>query len=123
MLFQLILCRMCPLVFLGSLKEQRYMKIGAVTVGSVVVTLFVLAIQELFEGCGIWAILWVVVALFPQWLFYGFASVLVVQCLWKSWSKRVWRRIFLVSIFLILLGILSEFYLNPLILQIFQKIS
>lgn len=121
MLFRLLLYRMGPLTALCFLKDRK--KIKMALYGGILcwVLCFIMAALKIFEQARWKGLLALVLSMVPHYLFYGFSLWMIVRCVRSAWSKRVWRRICLVSYFCIMCGILSESYINSLILNFFVK--
>ena len=119
MLLKIFCLRLLPLVCLGRLKEQRKMKWTVVYICIGYCTMFLVSAVKIFEKEKWGGILYLSLSVVPHGLFYLFSMWLIMQCLWKMWSKRVWKRIYFLSIICTILGIFAENYINPQILQIF----
>ena len=122
MLLKLMIIRLIPICVLGLLRERYQIKmmtggISALYVICFLTTVWKIVTQEKWLG-----ILIVPVSLFPHYICYIFALWIILRCIWHAWSERVWKRVYIVSIFSVLLGVLSENYINTKILQIFFKI-
>lgn len=122
MLLKLVILRLVPICMLGLLKDRYQIKLmtGGVSVlyaVGLVMSAWKIVIQEKWLG-----ILILPVSLFPHYICYIFSLWIMLRCIWHAWSERVWKRVYILSIFSILLGVLSENYINTKILQIFFKI-
>ena len=122
MLLKLLLIRIVPFAALGLCKEREQVRrtLYALLVGNL--TLFCVAswvVLQKQSGIGLILIFlgWV-----PQAVFYLFGAWMMVRCVREAWSKRVWNRIYWLTMFVFFLGALLENYVNPYILQIFFKI-
>lgn len=62
---------------------------------------------------------YLIIAMFPQYLCYGFSMWLLMRCVWNPWSWRVWRRIFRISLIITVIGIYAEYYVNTWVLELF----
>ena len=122
MLFQLIVFRFLPLTFFAFFKERGQIQKIAIVVLGIYLTGFCFAVWNLVAKYQWLGIVSVPLSMFPHYLCYGFAGWILARCLWFSWSKRVWKRIFFVSLLSVFLGVLLENYWNPKILQIFFEI-
>ena len=119
MLFQLLVLRFLPVLFLAFLKERRQIKRILIVIAGIYVVSFAAAVWEVIVQFQWMGILVVPLLMFPQYLCYGFAGWILVRCLWHAWSARVWKRIICVSLISVLVGVFLENYWNPKILQIF----
>lgn len=122
MLLKLVIFRLVPICVLGLLKDRYQIKLmtGGVSVlyaVGLVMSAWKIVIQEKWLG-----ILILPVSLFPHYICYIFSLWIMLRCIWHAWSERVWKRVYILSIFSVLLGVLSENYINTKILQIFFKI-
>ena len=119
MLIRLLFLRGIPLLLLGYGKSRRQKKIILILVLILCgVGVYVVG-STLIQLRGAEGLVYVPVAMFPHALFYGFAVWSIGRCLWKSWSERVWKRIYILSWMLFFVGILLESYINPYILRFF----
>ena len=119
MLLQLFIARVCPVAALGFLKERKQLKLFMAVVLIGYILSLIVAVVKLISMEKWLAILFVPLSMFPHYICYGFAMVILVRCIWKSWSERVWKRIYFFSIVIIMAGVLLEKYINIQILQIF----
>lgn len=122
MLLRLILLRLGPLAALHFCKGRKTIKKGFVWIVVIYGGLFLMASWKIFSQKGWSGIMLLPISMFPQYLCYGFAVWILMRCIWSAWSDRVWRRIYSLSVFSVVLGILTENYWNPEILQFFCKI-
>ena len=121
MLYQYIFVRILPLA--GIIWFGRKNKIGrmlAITILGLGVMLVksVVKLYEIYQGK---AIFYLFLSLFPHGFFYGFSGYIMYRCMKNKWPLRVEKRLFFLTIFAILLGILAEYYWNPMILHFFMK--
>lgn len=121
LLLRLLVLRLSPFAFLGVCKEQKQKKRMFIILALIGVANFLLATWKIACLKRWESLLYLPLAMFPQWLFYGFAVWLLLRCIWYAWSNRVWRRIFRVSVLVVLLGILTEIHVNSQILNFFVK--
>ena len=121
MLLKIIFIRLVPILCLGYLKDQKHRKRAAGLLCLIYCEVFVLASTRILEQKGWNGIWYLLLSMFPQGIFYMGSVWLILQCLWNMWSQRVWKRIYYLSIFVVILGIFTENYINPQILQIFFK--
>lgn len=119
MLLKMFCLRLLPVLCLVCLKDRRKMKRNAALLCFCYCMVFFLASIRIFHQERWKGILYLSLSLFPHGVFYLFSIWLIIQCLWKMWSKRVWKRICYLSIFSTVLGIFAEKYINPQILQFF----
>ncbi len=122
MLLRLILLRMSPLISLRFCKNREQIKRAVWFLLICYGLCLLLAVWKLFSQEKWMGIIYLPLALFPHYLCYGFAIWMILRCILGAWSERVWKRIFSLSILSIALGILSENYWNPKILQFFFEI-
>lgn len=123
MLLRLMVFRLLPVLLLKFYKEKNKIRLaGAVLLGWYVV-LFVVAVSQMCEQTGWKTLLYLPISMVPHYLCYGFAVWLLIRCMWSTWSVRVWKRIYRISIVCILMGILMENYWNPRILEILLNFS
>ena len=122
MLFRLFLFRLGPLVFLKFCKEKRQIKLVVCLIGAIYGLCLLLAIWRLFSQEKWLGIIYLPISMLPHYIAYGFAIWMLVRCIWSAWSGRVWNRIYIMSVISVIIGIFSEYYINPQILQIFFKI-
>lgn len=121
MLFRLILFRLGPLAMLKLFKERNKLKLVLYLFLVLFALVYFAAVLRIFYQEQ-WGSIWLlIVSMFPQCFFYGFAGWMILRCVRSAWSKRVWRRIYTLSFLCVLCGILAELYINPLILKIFVK--
>lgn len=121
MLFRFILLRIGPIAMLYLLKDRKKLKLavyGGVMCWGVSL---VVAVLEIFKQEHWESIFLLLLSMFPQYLFYIFAYWLIIRCIRSAWSRRVWRRICVVSFVCVLCGTFAELYINPLILGFFVK--
>ena len=121
MLLKIIFIRLVPVLCLGYLKDQKYRKRTVILLCLIYCMVFVLASARILEQKGWNGIWYLLLSMFPQGIFYVGSIWLILQCLWKMWSERVWKRIYYLAIIGEILGIFTENYINPQILQIFFK--
>jgi hypothetical protein len=121
MLLKLIILRLVPLLAIGFVKERRTMRGAARLLIGGTLFLVLTAVWEVFCLEGKRAFWCLPISLFPHYLFYLFAIWLIGKCIWKSWSERVWKRIYFLAVLSTIFGILTENYINPQILQFFFK--
>lgn len=121
MLLKLLFFRLAPMFALRFCKTGNQMKLAVcVTIGLYLSGLILLLRKLIFDGS--WdVLLWIPAALFPHYLFYGFAVWMLLRCLFYAWSERVFKRIYRVAFVVILLGVMAETFLNPHILRFFCK--
>ena len=122
MLFQLLILRFTPVLFLAFLKERRQIKKILIVIAGLYMISFIAAVWEVVIQFQWMGILVIPLLMFPQFLCYGFAGWILARCLWHAWSVRVWKRIVFVSMISVLAGVFLENYWNPKILQFFFEI-
>ena len=119
MLLRLIIFRLFPLTSLRFCKEKKQMKLAVMIIlVCYCVSFFAVAAKMISEKYWL-GILYVPLSMFPHYLFYGFSLVILMRCIWHAWSERVWKRIYSLAQISVILGILTETYINPKILQFF----
>lgn len=123
MLLKIAMIRMLPFLLLKLCRERKTVKLTFTAVVTVSLLLSAAAVYGLIRMEGIGAILCLLPAMLPHSVCYLFACWLLFRCIWKEWSRRVWRRIFCLSFLITAAGILMETYWNPPVLKFFQKIS
>ena len=119
MLFSMIITRFCPVAVLGFLKDRKQMKCAMVLIFTGYAAMLIAAIGKVVVEEKWLGIFLIPLSMFPQYFCYGFAIWILIRCIWHSWSERVWRRVHIVALSIILLGIFLEKYVNAKILQIF----
>ena len=122
MLLKLMIIRMVPICVLGFLKERYQIKMITGGISVLYVICFLTTVWKIFTQEKWLGIFILPVAMFPHYICYIFALWIMLRCIWHAWSERVWKRVYILSIFSVLLGVLSENYINTKILQIFFKI-
>lgn len=122
MLFRLLLFRLLPIAGFRFVKERSKIKWAVIALLLMYCLGVVFLSYDLWKKNGWYGIALLIPALFPQYLFYGLACWLLLRCVFYAWSERVWKRIYLVSVGMVFLGILTEKYWNPPILTFFAKI-
>lgn len=122
MLFRLLLFRFLPLIFLAFMKDRRLIQKIMIAILGIYMIGFIAAVWDVIARFQWVGVLSIPLLMLPHYLCYGFAGWIMARCLWFSWSNRVWKRISLVSMISILVGVYLEAYWNPKILQIFFKI-
>lgn len=122
MLLQIMLIRLLPFVLLRSTKERKKLKILCVLFTVFCSVLFLTAVWGLVKRDGIIGFYYAFMALVPHAFFYVFACWLLFRCLWKEWSLRVWKRIYMISFACVFLGCLMENYCGKWILKIFCRV-
>ena len=122
MLFRLVLVRMLPMIMLKLGRDRNYLKKMVILIGIIYMIFFVAAVWEILAQKGWLGIFLVPVSLFPHFVLYGFGMWMILRCVYREWSDRVWKRIYFLTILCIGLGILAENYINPHLLQIVFKI-
>ena len=121
MLLKILLLRMTPMMFIGRVKERKKKKLTIAVLVMMFLILGVLSTVEILKQKHWSGVLYLVLSMFPHSFLYLLAYGLVSRCVWKMWSERVCKRVYFVSIILVIVGILSEMYVNPQILQILLK--
>ena len=122
MLLKLFLLRLGPILAIGFSKKQKQIKKGLMLFLIFYLLLLIISVGKVLVEKQWGGLLYFFAAIFPHYLFYGFAIWMLVRCIWQMWSQRVWRRIYYLSIFSTIFGIITENYINPQILQFFFKI-
>lgn len=122
MLIRLLIIRFCPFAVLRMLKEKKKVKKAVIGILMVYMVGFLMAAGKIAVEKQWLSILYVPLSMLPHYICYGVAVWMIIRCIWKAWSERVWRRIHLISLLFVLMGVLMENYLNPKILQIFFEI-
>ncbi|MGN0335248.1 MAG: hypothetical protein ACI4DV_06265 [Lachnospiraceae bacterium] len=122
MLFQLFVLRMSPVLLLGMCRKHQEKKSLSIFLGLALFVILAASLVGLVKANGISGILYLFLGMFPQIIFYGFAFFLIYRCIWKEWSVRVWKRIYLIAVLSVLLGIWVECYCNSGLLTLFGKI-
>ena len=121
MLFRLLIFRMGPLAVLNFFKERNKLKRLLYLMLVLGALFFLTAAWQIFKQER-WQSVWILLlSMFPQGFFYGFAVWMLFRCVMKAWSKRVWKRIYSLAFLCILCGILAVLYINPFILRFFVK--
>ena len=119
MLIRLLILRLGPIAALGMCKNRKTMKWSILGVLMCNLILFVGICLKIVNEMQWQGLLILLISLFPQCLLYGTALWMMMRCIWSAWSKRVWRRIYVLSVILGFVGILTENYWNPQILRFF----
>ena len=119
MLLKLLLLRFCPMAMLGFIKDKNQIKKAIYILCSLYGIGFFAALMQIIKSESLYSIICIPLAVFPHYICYVFAMFLFIRCIWHAWSKRVWKRIYLIALISILLGVFMECYWNPKILQIF----
>lgn len=119
MLLYLCLFRLCPMLSLHFCKKRKKIKIVFLTITAVYILCFVIAVWKIFNQEQWLGVLCLIISLFPHYLCYSFAVWLIIRCVWRSWSDRVWKRIYGIALMSVIFGIYTENYWNPKILQFF----
>ena len=122
MLLKLVILRLVPICMLGLLKDRYQIKLMTGGVSVLYAVGFVMSAWKIVTQEKWLGILILPVSLFPHYICYIFSLWIMLRCIWHAWSERVWKRVYILSIFSVLLGVLSENYINTKILQIFFKI-
>ena len=122
MLLKLVILRLVPICMLGLLKDRYQIKLMTGGLSVLYAVGFVMSAWKIVTQEKWLGILILLVSLFPHYICYIFALWIMLRCIWQAWSERVWKRVYILSIFSVLLGVLSENYMNTKILQIFFKI-
>ena len=122
MLLKLVILRLVPICMLGLLKDRYQIKLMTGGVSVLYAVGFVMSAWKIVTQEKWLGILILLVSLFPHYICYIFALWIMLRCIWQAWSERVWKRVYILSIFSVLLGVLSENYINTKILQLFFKI-
>ena len=121
MLLKIMLLRMTPMIFIGRAKKRKKMKLTLAVSVMMFLILGVFSATEVFKQKHWRGIVYLILSMFPHSFLYLLAFGLMSRCVWKMWSKRVWKRVYIVSIIVVIVGVLSEIYVNPRILQILLK--
>lgn len=122
MLLKLFLFRLGPLLCLKLCKKRSRLKTSMIIFLFCYGGILLSAIWKLFEEEKWRGILYLPLSMFPHYLFYGFVMWILMRCILYSWSERVWQRIYKVSFVITVLGILTENYWNPTVLEYVLKI-
>lgn len=122
MLLKSVILRLVPICVLGLLKDRYQIKLMTGGVSVLYAVGFVMSAWKIVTQEKWLGILILPVSLFPHYICYIFALWIMLRCIWQAWSERVWKRVYILSIFSVLLGVLSENYINTKILQLFFKI-
>ena len=122
MLFRLMILRVVPVAMLKFWKKRNQLKKMLVMLCIGCVILFFAAVWELFVQKGWRGLIFLLMSLFPHFIFYGFGIWMMARCIYREWSERVWKRIYFLAILCVALGVLAENYINPKILQIVFEI-
>ena len=117
MLFKLFVLRLAPLLCLGFCKKRNRIQIAILLFLICYGGIFVTAVWEIFSQEHWKGLIYLPVSMFPQYLFYGFVVWMILRCILHAWSDRVWKRIYKVAVVMVTIGILTEKYWNPLILE------
>ena len=121
MLLKILILRMTPIMFIGRVKERKKKKLTMAVLVMMFLILGVLSTVEILKQKHWSGVLYLVLSMFPHSFLYLLSYGLLSRCVWKIWSERVWKRVYFVSIILVIVGILSEMYVNPQILQVLLK--
>lgn len=119
MLIKLIITRIGPFLMLAFTKGKRKIAIILCFFCLAWLTALFLSVRGIYEIAGWRTVFLILLAMLPQYLFYGFAGGLLLKGLLKEWSVRVWKRIVRVAFFVVFLGVLTEKYINFKILRFF----
>lgn len=122
MLLKLMIIRMVPICALGLLKERYQIKVITGGISILYIICFLATVWKIFTQEKWLGLVMLPASLLPHYICYIFALWIMLRCIWHAWSERVWKRVYILSIFSVLLGVLSENYINTKILQIFFKI-
>ena len=122
MLLKLLIIRFGPLAVLGMEKDKKRIKYAVWLMALVSAGLFAMALFALFKEKKGTAILYLPFLMFPQDVFYLFSLWILLRAVRQSWSNRVWKRIYILSSLSTMIGILTEKYCNPAVLDIILKI-
>ena len=117
LLLKLFLVRLGPLLCLNLCKKRSRLKMAVFVFLSCYGGVFFSAVWKVFEYEKWKGILYLPLSMFPHYLFYGFVIWILLRCILCSWSERVWKRIYKVSFVVMVLGVLTENYWNPMILE------
>ena len=119
MLMKLLIIRLAPLGLLSFAKDKNQMKLGIYLYLLGFLLMFAAASIILIERLQGKALLYLPILVMPQYVFYIFSIWILFRCVRQSWSARVWKRIYILSIFCTMIGVLAEKYCNPIILRFF----
>lgn len=122
MLLKLFILRLIPMICFMFCKDRRKMKHVFSLIVLVYVICFLIASWEIFRSSKWLGIVYIPIAVFPHGFCYAFSLWLLLRCLWREWSYRVWRRIYWIAFGSVVFGIYLEKYFNPVVLQFFCKI-
>lgn len=121
MLVRLMVYRLLPVAILGFCRNKKNLKLTAFVTLTGCLLCFLAAVWKIFQQQQWWGLVVLPLAMFPHAICYLFAIWIILRCIWNTWSERVWKRIFYLSIFSIFVGVLLEIYVNSYILQLFLK--
>ena len=121
MLFKIFLLRMTPMIFIGRVKERKKIQLTITAMLMMFLMLSVFSAAEILKQKHWSGLVYLTLSMLPHSFLYLLALGLMSRCIWKMWSKRVWKRVYIVSIIVVIVGVLSEIYVNPRILQILLK--
>lgn len=121
MLLRLLFFRLTPMLLLKFCKDRNRIRLAGGILAVSYGICFAAVLLELLkqEGWKGWFCL--PFSMFPHYLCYGMAVWMIFRCLWYAWSVRVWKRIYVISLSFVILGILMENYWNPPILEFVMK--
>ena len=122
MLFSLLIVRLLPVTLLGLLKDQRKIKVIFVLLCGLTGAGFLIAVSSIVVQEHLFSLIYIPFAMFPHYLCYIFSFSILAKCIWHAWSKRVWKRIYVIAQVAILLGIFAELCWNSKILNILLKV-
>lgn len=122
MLFRLLLFRLSPVILLRFCRDRKQIKIAVHIILAIYGLCLLIAMWKIFTQKKWLGILYLPLSMFPHYLCYGFAIWMLIRCIWSAWSDRVWKRIYNLSVMSVMVGILTENYINPKILQFFFEI-
>ena len=122
MLLKLMIIRLIPICVLGFLRERYQIKMITGGISVLYAICFLTTVWKIFTQEKWLGILILPISMFPHYICYIFSLWIMLRCIWHAWSERVWKRVYILSIFSVFLGVLSENYINTKILQLFFKI-
>ena len=117
MLLKILLLRMTPMIVIGRVKERKKIKLIITAMIMIVLMLSLFSAAEIFKQKHWSGLVYLILSMLPHGIFYLLSFGFMSRCIWKMWSKRVWKRVYIVSIILVIVGILLEMYVNPRILE------
>ena len=121
MLFRMIVLRLGPVILLRLCKDRKSLKVSVMSLLLVYLIAGIFSILYLW-GKEQWKLFFIVpVAMFPHFICYLFVAWILLRCAFSPWSSRVWRRIYRLSVLIILFGVYLEYTLNPIFLKFLQK--